>query len=423
MALTALQIKHAKEGMHADGNGLYLRVQASGAKSWIFRFQLNRKRREMGIGTLADKTAPDARTEAGQLAAMVRSGVDPIEDREQKAAQVEEAAKQSTASAKTFSAVAKEYIDSHKAAWKNDKHLAQWTNTLETYANPFIGTKPLAEITTEDVLAILKPIWNTKTETATRVRSRIELVLSYAKAMKLRSGENPALWRGHLDALLPKPTKLKNVRHHPALPYAKMADFMAKLRATKGTSARALEFAILTAARSGEVRLATWPEIDLDAKLWTIPAERMKAGREHWVPLSDQAIQLLKELPRIKDVDYLFPGMRDKKPLSDMSLSAIVRGYNETKDGTAAEWVDRNGAEIVPHGFRSTFRDWSAEVGEFPREVAEHALAHSLPDKVEASYHRGSMLDRRRPMMQEWADYLDKLKTGAEIIQLHGNAA
>jgi integrase len=414
MALTALQIKHAKEGMHADGNGLYLRVQASGAKSWIFRFQLNGKRREMGIGTLADKAAPDARAEAGQFALLVRAGIDPIEDRKQKATQAEEAAKLSSASAKTFSDVAKEYIDSHKAAWKNDKHHAQWANTLETYANPFIGTKPVSEITTDDVLAILKPIWNTKTETATRVRSRIELVLSYAKAKKLRQGENPAIWRGHLDALLPKPTKLKNVRHHPALPYAIIADFMVKLRVTKGTSARALELVILTAARSGEVRLATWSEIDLDAKLWTIPGERMKAGREHWVPLSDQAIALLKGLPRIKDVDYLFPGMRDNKPLSDMSLSAIVRGYNETKDGTAPEWVDKSGAEIVPHGFRSTFRDWSAEIGEFPREVAEHALAHSLPDKVEASYARGSMLERRRPMMQQWADYLDKLKVGAK---------
>lgn len=423
MALKDLQIKHAKEGMHADGDGLYLRVQASGAKSWIFRFQLNGKRREMGIGTLAENKAQDARLKAGQLAALVRAGIDPIEERKQKAAQAEEAAKQSTASAKTFGEVAKEYIESHKAAWKNDKHQSQWTNTLETYANPFIGTKPVAEITTDDVLGILKPIWNTKTETATRVRSRIELVLSYAKAMKLRSGENPALWRGHLDALLPKPTKLKNVRHHPALPYTRMAEFMAKLRATKGTSARALEFAILTAARSGEVRLATWSEIDLDAKLWTIPAERMKAGREHWVPLSDQAIELIKALPRIKDVEYLFPGMRAKNPLSDMSLSAIVRSYNDTKDGSTPEWVDRNGAEIVPHGFRSTFRDWSAEVGEFPREVAEHALAHSLPDKVEASYHRGSMLERRRPMMQLWADYLDKPKAGAKVIALRGNAA
>lgn len=410
MALKDLQIKHAKEGMHADGDGLYLRVQASGAKSWIFRFQLNGKRREMGIGTLADNKAQDARLKAGQFASLVRSGIDPIEDRKQKAALADEVAKQSAANSKTFRDVAKEFIDSHKAAWKNDKHHAQWTNTLETYANPFVGDKPVGEITTDDVLAILKPIWNTKTETATRVRSRIELVLSYAKAKKLREGENPAIWRGHLDSLLPKPTKLKNVRHHPALPYTRMADFMVKLRATKGASALALEFVILNTARSGEVRLATWSEIDLDAKLWTIPGERMKAGREHWVPLSDQAIELLKALPRIKDVEYLFPGMRDNKPLSDMSLSAIVRGFNETKDGSVPEWIDKNGVEIVPHGFRSTFRDWSAEIGAFPREVAEHALAHSLPDKVEASYARGSMLERRRPMMQQWADYLDKQK-------------
>lgn len=408
MTLTALEIKNAKEGMHADGSGLYLRVQRSGAKSWIFRFQLNGKRREMGIGTLADKSAPDARTEAGNLAALVRSGVDPIDDRRQKTVKALEVAKQALAKEQTFEMVATEYIASHRASWKNSKHADQWTNTLQTFAYPIIGKLPVGEVSTENVLSILKPIWTTKTETATRVRSRIELVLSYAKAMKLRTGENPAVWRGHLDALLPKPTKLKNVRHHPALPYNQGAQFMAKLRTIKGSSARALEFAILTATRSGEVRLATWSEIDLDAALWTIPAERMKAQREHWVPLSKQAIMLLKSLPRIEGNNYLFPGIRDGKPLSDMSLSAIIRGFNESKDGSSPAWVDKNGAPIVPHGFRSTFRDWSAEVGEYPREVAEHALAHSLPDKVEASYHRGTMLERRRPMMQQWANYLDK---------------
>lgn len=411
MALTALEIKHAKEGMHADGNGLYLRVQASGAKSWIFRFQLNGKRREMGIGTLADKLPTDARAEAARLTAVVRSGIDPIDDRKAKDAQAAMAKKQAEATATTFRQVATEYIAGHRAGWRNAKHADQWTNTLETYAGPVIGDKPIADVTTEDVLQILKPLWTSKTETATRLRSRIELVLSYAKAMKLRQGENPAMWRGHLDALLPKPTKLKNVRHHPALPYSKMPSFMAKLRQAVGSGARALEFAILTAARSGEVRLATWDELDLDAALWTIPAERMKATREHWVPLSDAAIKLLKALPKIKGNPYLFPGERDKKPVSDMTLSAVIRRFNEVKEGGKPEWVDpKTGDQVVPHGFRSTFRDWTAEVGHYSRELAEHALAHSLPDKVEAAYHRGTMLERRRPMMQAWADYIGSAK-------------
>ncbi|UCV17232.1 tyrosine-type recombinase/integrase [Ferribacterium limneticum] len=407
MALTVFEIKSAKEGMHADGGGLYLRVQTSGAKSWIFRFQLNGKRREMGIGTLADKSLTDARGEASQLATAVRSGIDPIEDRKQKAATAEAAKKQSEANATTFREVATEYIANHKAEWKNAKHAAQWSSTLETYAGPIIGDKPAGEVVTEDILKILSPIWTTKTETATRLRGRIELVLTYAKAMKLRQGENPALWRGHLEAMLPKPTKLKNVRHHPALPYARAAEFMVKLRAAAGSGARALEFAILTAARSGEVRLATWDEIDMNGKLWTIPAERMKAKREHWVPLSEPAIAMLKELPKIAGNEYLFPGDRDKKPLSDMTLTAIIRRFNETEDRSPPEWIDpKSGDQIVPHGFRSTFRDWAAEVSHYPREVVEHALAHSLPDKVEAAYARGTMIERRRPLMEDWAAYM-----------------
>lgn len=409
MALTALQIKHAKEGMHSDGNGLYLRVQASGAKSWIFRFQLNRRRREMGIGTLSDKPAVEARSEAAILSSLVRSGIDPIDQRKQEVETAALATIKSSAERMGFRIVADEYIKTHQAGWKNEKHAQQWNNTLKTYVYPTIGEKPVGRVTMDDVLAILEPLWKTKTETATRVRSRIELILSYAKAKKLREGENPALWRGNLDAILPKPTKLKKIRHHPALPYGQMAAFMKKLRSTLGSGARALEFAILTAARSGEVRLATWKEIDFEARLWTVPAERMKAGREHWIPLSDQALALLKAQPKIDGVDFIFPGVKAKKPLSDMTLSALIRNFNKAKGENAMLWVDpKSGDGVVPHGFRSTFRDWSAEVGHYPREVAEHALAHSLPDKVEASYHRGTMLERRRPMMQAWADSLDR---------------
>lgn len=418
MTLTALQIKHAKEGMHADGNGLYLRVQASGAKSWIFRFQLNGKRREMGLGTLDQKHPTEARREAASLITLVRSGLDPIENRKQAETAAIAAAKAAEAHAITFQEAAKEYIKAHGAGWKNEKHRQQWENTLEAYAAPVIGAKSVSEVSTEDVLRILTPIWTTKTETASRLRSRIELVLSYAKAMKWRQGENPAMWRGHLDALLPPAAKVKKVRHHPALPYSRAADFIAELRKLSGSSARALEFAILTATRSGEARLAQWSEINLDAKLWTIPAERMKATREHWVPLSDQVVSLIKSLPKIDGNTYLFPGDRDKKPLSDMTLTAIVRRMNRTE---SPKWIDpQAGAMIVPHGFRSTFRDWSAEIGHYPRELAEHALAHSLPDKVEAAYQRGTMLERRAPMMQGWADYLDNKK--ARVVPIH-NAA
>ena len=421
MALTALEIKHAKEGMHSDGNGVYLLVKSNGTKFWIFRYQNNGKRREMGLGSLADKSAVDARAEAADLKKLVRSGIDPIEDRKAKAKQAEEEARRAKKEAKRaadksdhFRKVAENYIEGHRGEWKNDKHIAQWSTTIETYVNPVIGDKRVSAITTEDVLAILQPIWLTKTETASRVRSRIELILSYAKALKLRQGENPAIWRGHLDAILPKPTKLKNVRHFPALPYAKAPDFMVELRTVPGFGARALEFAILTATRSGEVRLATWKEIDLKNKLWTIPADRMKAKREHWVPLSDAAIKLLESMPRIDDSPYLFPGERSKRPLSDMSLTAVIRRMNETENKeTPPEWIDpTNDREVVPHGFRSTFRDWAAEVGHYPRELAEHALAHSLPDRVEAAYQRGTMLERRRPMMQAWADYLAKDSSG-----------
>jgi integrase len=420
MTLKAKQIEHAiwtpkNRGMYADGNGLYLRVQESGSKSWIFRFQLDGKRREMGIGTLADRSAVDARGEAAKLSTLVRSGVDPIVARQrEKEARIESAAKVA-AGATTFSQVAEDYIKAHRAGWRNAKHADQWTNTLEKYAAPVIGAKPVADVSTEDVLRILQPMWNEKTETATRVRSRIELVLSYAKALKLRQGENPAAWRGHLDALLPKPTKLKNVRHHPALPYDRMPEFMEALRKITGGGARALELAILTAARSGEVRLATWSEFDLEAGVWTIPAARMKAGKEHRIPLSDAALALLDDLPAVEGVDYLFPGERAKKPLSDMSLSAVTRRMNE---GEKPAWIEpQTGAQVVPHGFRSSFRDWAGETTSHPREVVEHALAHQLQDKAEAAYARGTLFDKRKKLMQEWAAWCEPRKT-AKVVPI-----
>ncbi|MCB1889862.1 MAG: integrase arm-type DNA-binding domain-containing protein [Rhodocyclaceae bacterium] len=402
MALTALEIKHAKAGMHADGNGLYLRVQASGAKGWIFRFQLDGKRREMGIGTLAERPAVDARAAAAELGRMVREGLDPIEERNRREQEANDAAKQAEAGTVLFRQVAADYIASHRAGWRNAKHADQWANTLATYADPVIGDLAPAAVTAEHLLAILSPIWTTKPETASRVRSRIELVLSYAKAKKLRDGENPAMWRGHLDALLPKPSRVKKVRHHPALPYAQMSEFMLALRNVQGLGARALEFAILNAARSGEVRLAEWREIDLDAATWTVPADRMKARRAHRVPLSQAALRLLKSLPRLDGTELLFPGMREQRPMSDMALTSVIRRMNEDQ----LKWMDpKSNAQAVPHGFRSTFRDWCAEQTHFPAEMAEIALAHTVGDKVEAAYRRGDMFEKRRAMMQAWADW------------------
>lgn len=393
--------------MHADGNGLYLRVQATGAKSWIFRFQISGKRREMGIGTLADKPAVDARAEAAEYGKMVRAGIDPIEERKRRATENAENAARVAAGAVTFRTVAEEYIEAHRPAWKNAKHSEQWTNTLTAYAYPVIGNKPVGSVSTEDVLRILQPIWSNKTETASRVRSRIELILYYAKARKLREGENPAAWRGHLDAVLPKPNKLKKVRHHPALPYTQMADFMAAVRSTSGAGARALEFAILTAARSGEVRLATWSEINMDARLWTVPAEHMKMRREHRVPLSSAAVALLDSMPRIEGSPYLFQGMRDGRPVSDMTLTAVIRRLNEGENGQ--KWIDpKTGDQVVPHGFRSTFNDWAAEVTMHPKELADMALAHKIDNKVEAAYRRGDMFEKRREIMEDWAAWCEK---------------
>lgn len=400
MALTALAIKHAKQGMHADGNGLYLRVQANGNKGWIFRFQLNGKRREMGIGTLDQKPAVEARAEVAELRRQVQQGIDPIEHRK---AQAQAAAHEQAHAAVTFATVAEDYIDAHTPGWRNAKHAQQWRNTLATYAHPTIGALHPAEVTTDHVLAILKPIWSSKTETASRLRSRIELVLAYAKAKKMREGENPALWRGHLDALLPKPGKVRRGRHHPALPYGRMAEFMKVLRASAGMGARALELAILTAARSGEVRLATWSEIDLETGTWAIPGARMKAGKDHRVPLSPAALALLEQLPRTEGSSLLFPGERSGKPLSDMTLSAVIRRMDES-----GGWIDpKTGDLVTPHGFRSSFRDWAAEATDYPHEMAEIALAHAVGNKVEAAYRRGDMFERRRKMMEAWAAWCD----------------
>lgn len=388
--LTELKIKHAGPGMHLDGDGLYLQVTKAGAKSWVFRFQLNKRRREMGLGPLATVPAKEARRRAAEVRVQVAAGIDPIEERRRLAAEEAERKAQAAAHAVTFKKAAEDYIEANRAGWRNAKHAQQWENTLATYVYPVFGDTPVALVTDAQVLEVLTPIWTSKTETAKRIQGRIENILDAAKARKLRSGENPARWRGHLDKLLPKPSKVATVKHHPALPYAEIEQFMPKLRAVDGVSALALEFLILTACRSGEVLKAAWHEVDTDTGVWTIPAERMKAGKVHRVPLSDAALAVLEKAKAIKHTDYIFPSVRTGSAMSDMSLTMLLR---------------RLRPGITAHGFRSTFRDWAAEQTMYPGEMAEMALAHVVGNKVEAAYRRGDMFERRRQMMQDWATW------------------
>lgn len=385
--LTALGVSKTRQpGYYVDGGGLLLQVSRTGTKSWIFRYTFHGKRHEMGLGACSVVDLARARELARGCRLQIAEGIDPLAARRVAAT----ALAAENAKRMTFDECAAAYIAAHRAGWRNPKHAAQWGSTLKAYASPVIGALPVADVDTNLVVKVLTPIWNTKTETATRLRGRVESILDWATVSKFRHGENPARWRGHLDNLLANPNKVAPVRNHPALPWREAGAFMVALRLCEGMSARALEFAILTAARSGEVRGAVWEEVDVDARLWIVPAERMKAGKEHRVPLSDAALALLNALPR--RYELLFPGMKDR-PLSDMSLTAVLRRMQRT--------------DITVHGFRSTFRDWCAEAAgnAFTREVCEHALAHSLPDRVEAAYRRGDLLDKRIALMQAWADF------------------
>jgi integrase len=369
-------------------DGLALQVTESGARSWVLRVTVAGKQREMGLGSFPSVPLAEAREKARAHRAKVEQGDDPISTRRaaQSAVIAERNAQQS------FAVVAAQYIAQHEKTWKNSKHAAQWQATLRAYAEPVLGVMFVRDVTAAHVIKVLEPIWANKTETATRVRSRIELVLDYATARGFRDGPNPARWRGNLDAALPRPSKVTKVQHHAAVPVADISRFMLRLVAVTGMGARALEFLIMTAARSGEVRGATWSELDIEAALWAVPAERMKAGREHRVPLSHPAIKLLKSLPQGQGADLVFPGMRG--PLSDMSLSAVLR---------------RMKVDATVHGFRSTFRDWVSEQTNHPSEVAEMALAHAVGDKVEAAYRRGDLFDKRVAMMEDWAQFCAKL--------------
>jgi integrase len=390
----------AEPGMNFVGGvqGLALHVTKSGARSWLLRVMVAGKRREMGLGNYPGVPLAHAREKAREARELIRQGVDPIEL--QRA--VQSASSASAASALTFAQCGAAYVVAHEAGWKNAKHAQQWRNTLEQYAYPVMGTLLVRDVALSHVLAVLEPIWLTKTETASRVRGRIESVMDWAKGRGYRTGDNPAAWKGNLAAQLPKPERVTKVEHHRALPVAEVGPFMAKLRTSAGTGARALEFVILTAARSGDVRGARWAEIDRDMKVWTVPAERMKAGKEHRVPLSAAAMSLLDALPRMAGTDLVFPAPRGGQ-LSDMTLTAVLR---------------RLDIPAVPHGFRSTFRDWAAERTNYPREAAEMALAHTIGDKVEAAYRRGDLFDKRRRMMDEWADFLARPEGKAMVISM-----
>lgn len=391
-------------GLHFVGGvaGLALQVLPTGGRTWVLRVTIGSKRRDMGLGGYPDVTLAAAREAARRARVLIKAGVDPID--EARAAQSALRAKQ--ASVMTFEQAAESYIAAHEAGWKNVKHRAQWSATLKAYAYPHVGALSVRDIALPNVLAVLEPIWLTKTETATRLRGRIELILDWATARGYRDGLNPARWRGHLDKLLARPSKVARVEHHAALPIDEVGAFMKRLRHAQGTGARALEFAILTASRSGEVRGATWPEIDLAAAVWVIPASRMKAGKEHRVPLSRAAMALLSAMPRMAGTDLIFPASRGLA-LSDMTLSAVLRRMN---------------VAAVPHGFRSTFRDWAAERTSYPHEVCEMALAHAVGNKVEAAYRRGDLFDKRRRLLEDWAKFTSVPQREAQVVGIRAGA-
>jgi integrase len=395
---------------HADGAGLYLVVTGPGRGWWMLRYTLAGRTREMGLGA-ADAAGreghalADARDRAAAARARIRDGVDPLAEREALAA----AEKAAQAARRTFHEAARDFLADKSAEWSNPKHRDQWRSTLDTYAHPILGDMPVAEIGMEDVRRALVTIWTAKPETATRLRGRIEAVLDFAAVHGWRQGPNPARWAGNLKlAGLPARAKFAPVKHHPALPWQDAPAFMRALRGLDATSARALEVLILTAARTGEVLEARWSEIDMPGAVWTIPAGRMKARREHRVPLSDPALAVLEDMAELRDPDdpagegFVFPGAGGPGPLSNMAMLALLKRMRR--------------ADITPHGFRSTFRDWAGEATAHPGDVVEMALAHVVANKVEAAYRRGDMFEKRRRLMQDWSDYLGRAP--ADVVAL-----
>lgn len=400
--LTQLRINRlGKPGRYGDGDGLWLQVRDMERRAWLFRYRRLGRARAMGLGPLTEVSLAEARDAASECRRLLRQGIDPIEQRRnQKVAQ-------QLASGRRFRDVVDLYIAAHESSWRNEKHRAQWRSTLETYAIPKFGNRAVASIDTGDVTSALEPIWTKLPETAGRLRGRIEAVLDFAKARGWRDGENPARWRGHLSNLLANVSRVARIKHHPALPYVDVGSFMSALRKQSGVSAKALDFAILTAARTGEVIGARWSEVDLKQKLWTVPADRMKSGKEHRVPLSGAALEILREMSGVRPgsrqpADFVFPGR--KNGLSNMSLTAVLKRMKRD--------------EITVHGFRSTFRDWAAEQTAYPREVAEAALAHTLSDRVEAAYRRGDLLAKRAQLMSDWARYCAQPRQRGNVVPI-----
>jgi integrase len=403
--LSPLKVKNAKTGMYADGGCLYLQVTPTKDgkrfnRSWIFRYRVNGRLRDMGLGSVDILSLSEARERAREQRKQRLDGIDPIDARRALVAPA--------VNLVTFDQAAASVIAAKEDTWTNAVHAGQWRDTLKTFCSPFIGSKPVRDIDTADVTKILDAIWKDKPETANRLRGRIEAVLNWAKARGLRDGENPARWRGHLDHIYSSVAKAKEAKrarigsdaHHAALPYEKIGEFMAALRTTKGADARALEFAILTAARSGEVLGAKWSEIDQTAKTWTVPASRMKAGKEHRVPLSDRAITIVKAAKG--GGEYIF-GVGDRQ-LSRKAFPKLLKGLGH--------------GDVTPHGFRSTFRVWAAEQTNFPREIAEAALAHVLRDRTEAAYQRGDLLEKRRKLMAAWAEYANRTASTGKVLSM-----
>jgi integrase len=379
-------------------------VLPRGGRTWLLRVTVGGQRRsEIGLGGYPAVTLQQARDKAREVREKIARGIDPIAER--KAAR--SALLASRAAVITFEEAARRCMEAKSPEWKNAKHAQQWSNTLETYAFPSLAKLHVRDIDTPHVLEVLKPIWTNKTETAKRLQGRIEAILDWATARKYRDGTNPARWKGNLDAMLPKPSKVAKNGNHAALPFAEIAAFMKHLRTMEGTGPRALEFTILTATRSGEVRGAKWDEIDLEARVWTIPPVRMKMGKEHTVPLTEDTVALLKDLPRFEDNNLVFPASRGGE-LSDMTLAAVIKRMHESeaKAGRNGYTDPKQAGKIAtPHGFRSTFRDWAGETTHHPREVIEHALAHQLKDRAEAAYARGSLFHKRQALMEDWAAY------------------
>ncbi len=409
-ALSALSVRNAGPGRHADGDGLSLLVKDTGARSWVFRYMIDGKSRDVGLSrcpealALLERSGGDELTlaQAREIAAKyrlkVKAKIDPLAEREAAAARAAAEAQAAKAAKVTFRDLAKTFLEGKEGSWRNEKHRQQWHNTLSTYVYPVIGDMPVGDIETRDVLSVIEPIWKAKAETANRVRGRIEAILDAARVRGYRKGDNPARWRGHLAQILPARTQLSR-GHHQALPYAQMSEFFEMLRQMNSVAALALEFTILTAARTGEVLGATWAEVDMDRAVWTVPAARMKAGREHRVPLSPRAVEILK-LTKKLGAEWLFPGQKGKQ-MSGMTMAMLLR---------------RAGMDVTVHGFRSAFRDWAAETTSFPHDVCEAALAHTVGDKTVAAYFRSDLFEKRRRLMEEWARYCDRPAVAEGVV-------